>query len=128
MHDFDRTQRETESEHQETEHELEGAAFVGSLLGQREQETAQDHEESPLSEAQEMELASELLGASNDADQSLGGMVKGLAKQALPVAASALGGMVGGPLGAKIGGGLGDMASGLFELEGLQGGGTRGDP
>jgi hypothetical protein len=70
MHDIDRTQRqlELESAHeQEHEHEHEGEAFIGSLFGAHEQE--HEHEaESPLSETQEMELASELLGASSEAE------------------------------------------------------------
>lgn len=168
MHDIDRTQREFEMEHelehgheheaeleQEHEHEAEheGEAFVGSLLGEAEHEHEHEHEaelemeaeheaESPLSEAQEMELASELLEVSNEAEleyffgklvrsaargikgfvrsptgKMLGGMLKGVAKKALPIAGAALGGYVGGPIGAKLGGKLGSMATNLFELE-----------
>ena len=89
-----------------------------------------------------MELASELLEVSNEAEleqflgglfkkaargignfarsssgRALGGMLKGFAKKALPIAGTALGTAFGGPLGGKIGGGLGRVASGLFELE-----------
>ncbi len=126
-----------EAEH-EQEHEYEH---------EQELEYEQEHEleqeaESPLSESQEMELASELLEVSNEAEleqflgglfkkvvrgagkfvrspqgKALGGLLKGFAKKALPVAGTALGGFFGGPLGAKIGGGLGRVATNLFELE-----------
>jgi len=145
------------------EAEQENEAFLGSLFGEAEYEHEHEHEheyeaeaeaeaeyeqeyeheaESPLSEAQEMELASELLEVSNEAEleqflgglfkkaargignfarsssgRALGGMLKGFAKKALPIAGTALGTAFGGPLGGKIGGGLGRVASGLFELE-----------
>ena len=38
--------------------------------------------------------------------QALGGILKGAARQALPMVGSALGGYFGGPAGAKIGGQL----------------------
>ena len=99
-----------------------------------------------FSEAQEMELATELLEVSNEAEleqflgslikkagsalgkivkspigKAIGGVLKGAAKYALPVAGGALGAWVGGPLGAKIGSGLGSMAGKALglELEGL---------
>lgn len=49
--------------------------------------------------------------------QALGGVLKGAAKQLLPVAGQALGGYLGGPTGAQIGGQIGSAASGLFEAE-----------
>lgn len=93
-------------------------------------------------EAYETEMATELLGVSNEAEleqflgglirkaagavksfanssagQALGGILKSAAKQALPIAAGALGSALGGPAGGAIGSKLGSMASNLFELE-----------
>ncbi len=97
-------------------------------------------------EVMEMELATELLGVSNEAEleqflgkliskaasgirnfakssagKALGGVLKSVASKALPIAGSALGGLVGGPAGAAIGGKLAGMAGKAFglELEGL---------
>jgi hypothetical protein len=55
------------------------------------------------------------------AGQAIGGVLKGLAKKALPFAGAALGGMFGGPLGAQIGSGLASVAGPALglELEGL---------
>src|SRR3982751_6510314 len=49
--------------------------------------------------------------------QALTGALKGMAKQYLPVAGKALGGMIGGSTGADIGGQLGSAVSGAFETE-----------
>jgi hypothetical protein len=95
-----------------------------------------------LSEADEMELANELLSVSNEAEleqflgsflkkaasfagnvikspigQAIGGVLKGVAKKALPLAGGAIGGYFGGPLGAKIGSGLASAAGGALGLE-----------
>ncbi len=162
MHDIDRTQRELEQEleadlESEHEHEHEAEAtheaetFLGSVLGEAEAEAEHEAEyeaeheaeaESPLSETQEMELASELLevsteaeleyffgglarrvarGVKNFARSSIGKRVgrafRTIAKRALPMAGKALGGFVGGPVGSKVGGTLGNFAASLFELE-----------
>ena len=93
-----------------------------------------------------MELAAELLGVANEQEldrflgsliqkagravgqfvksptgQALGGILKGAAKQALPVVGSALGGYLGGEKGAQMGGQLASAAGRVFglELEGL---------
>lgn len=96
----------------------------------------------PLSEAQEIELASELLGVNNEQEleqflgglfnkvakgiggfikspvgRALGGILKGVAKKALPVVGGALGSFVAPGIGTAIGSKLGSMASGLFEFE-----------
>ncbi len=92
-----------------------------------------------FNEAQEAELAAELLEITNEGEldqflgklvrkvgqfakspmgKALGGVLKGLAKKALPLAGTALGGMVGGPLGAKIGQGLASAAGNAIGLEG----------
>ncbi len=95
-----------------------------------------------FSEAETMELASELLEVGNEAEleqflgdligkagkaigsfvrspvgKAVGGWLKGAAKQALPIAGGALGGLVGGPLGAKIGSGLASYAGDALGLE-----------
>lgn len=57
----------------------------------------------------------------SNAGRALGGVLKRVAKHALPIAGKVVGGMFGGPLGAKIGGGIGKFATRAFglELEGL---------
>ena len=95
-----------------------------------------------FSEAESMELASELLEITNEAEldrflgdliskagralgtvvrspigKAVGGWLKGAAKSALPLAGGALGGFVGGPLGAKIGSGLASYAGSALGLE-----------
>ncbi len=104
--------------------------------------------EYPINEAEEMEMAAELLGIANEYEldqffgklfkkvsqavgkainsplgQALGGALKPLVKQVLPVAGGALGAMVGGPLGAQLGNQVTSAAGRLFglELEGLSG-------
>ncbi len=95
-----------------------------------------------LSEADEMELANELLSVSNEQEldqflgsflkkaasvagnvirspvgQAIGGVLKGVAKKAIPLAGGAIGGYFGGPLGAKIGSGLASAAGSALGLE-----------
>jgi hypothetical protein len=101
---------------------------------------------SVFSEDDELELASELLEVTSEAEfddfvrgligragwvlhepvepsleNDIGDILKGIAKVALPVAGGVLGGMFGGPPGAALGGSLGSAAGRLFglELEGL---------
>ncbi len=96
----------------------------------------------PLNEAQEMELASELLGVGSEQEleqflgdifkgvanavggvinspvgQALGGVLKNVAKAALPAVGGALGSFVAPGVGTAIGSQLGSMAGGLFEME-----------
>lgn len=103
--------------------------------------------ESPFSEMMELEMASELLEVQNEAEldqfigklikraapqgarnflqskggRMLGGVLKKVAKVALPLAGRVVGGFFGGPIGAKIGGNIGQFATRAFglELEGL---------
>jgi hypothetical protein len=49
--------------------------------------------------------------------RSLGGILKGVAKRALPLAGTALGGVVGGPLGSALGSQLASTAGKAFGLE-----------
>jgi len=112
-----------------------GQELFGEMSGEFEGEM-------PLSEAQEMELAAELLSVTNEAEleqflgglisgakklfkspvgRALGGVLKGVAKKALPMVGGALGSMVAPGIGTAIGSSLGSAAGNLFglELEGL---------
>jgi len=134
MHDIDRTQMEYTSE-------LPG--FQSEQFEYGEQEwAAQTYGETVLTEADEVQLASELLEVTNEAEldrflgdfirkvgsvagdvirspigQAVGGVLKGVAKKALPLAGGAIGGYFGGPLGAKIGSGLASAAGSALGLE-----------
>jgi len=115
-------------------HEQFLGGILGSLLGG---EVA-----GPLSEQEEIELASELLEISSEQEleqflgnlfkkvsrgvgtfikspvgRALGGVLKNVAKKALPVVGGALGSMVAPGVGTAIGSKLGSLASGLFEVE-----------
>lgn len=95
-----------------------------------------------FNESEVMELAAELLEVTNEAEldrflgnlikkagsalgkvvkspigQAVGGVLKGVAKKALPIAGGALGAYFGGPLGAKIGSGLASAAGSALGLE-----------
>jgi hypothetical protein len=151
MHDYDRIQAEYESlipELAADPHEFSGGyglpgdwgsdgAGADGHPGHHHRHHHHRHVDSPFSEAEEMELAAELLDVRNEQelDHFLGNLFKGkvgqtlknalksLAQSAIPIAGKALGTIVGGPTGSAIGGGLGSMASGLLfggqELEGL---------
>jgi hypothetical protein len=137
MHDIDRTQLEYNQElpgfqSEQFEYgEYGETEWSGETLG-----------ESILSEADEVQLASELLEVTNEAEldrflgdfirkvgsvagkvirspigQAVGGVLKGVAKKALPLAGGAIGGYFGGPLGAKIGSGLASAAGSALGLE-----------
>jgi hypothetical protein len=98
--------------------------------------------ESPLDEMEEMELAVELLTVASEAEldlflgglikkagrvikspvgRALGGILKGVAKKALPIVGGAIGSFVAPGVGTAIGSSLGSAAGKLFglELEGL---------
>lgn len=139
MHDIDRTSLEMgygEYESDEYEYEYEDEQeYDGETYG-----------ESPFSEAEEMELAAELLSVSNEAEldqfigklfkkagraigkivkspigRTLGGIVKGAAKSALPMLGGAVGNFilpgVGGAVGSQLASRAGSMLG--LELEGL---------
>jgi hypothetical protein len=126
MHDIDRTQ-------------LEFAQEAGPY---RNDEFEFEMMSNEMSESEELEFAHELLSVSNEQEleqflgdflkkavgavgqiarspvgQAFGGVLKSVAKRALPMAGQALGGMIGGPLGAKIGGGLANAAGNALGLE-----------
>jgi hypothetical protein len=136
MHNIDRTLSEFEPEYENYEN-----AFEFEF-----EDEYEDNEASVFSEAEEMELASELLSVSNEEEleqflgklikkaagavrkavksplgKSLGGLLKGAVKTVLPMAGSALGTMVGGPLGTAVGGQLASAAGNALglELEGM---------
>jgi hypothetical protein len=127
MHDIDRTQLELNPEMEYFEYE--------------QYETAGEYNE-VFNESELMGLASELLEVTDEQEldqflgnlirragsalgkvvrspigQAVGGMLKGVASKALPLAGGALGGFVGGPLGARLGSSLASMAGGALGLE-----------
>lgn len=160
MHNIDRTVNEMEFSHENEYHE--GPYEYGHELGHEyghelgheynhEYQGEYGHElgheysqqaEAPFHETLEMELATELLGVSNEAEleqflgsflrkaagaavnfaksstgRAIGGFLKDAARKALPVLATAAGTALGGPIGGKIGGALGNFAAKAFELE-----------
>jgi hypothetical protein len=133
MHDLDRTTLEYSPELDEQEQFEYGETEWGAETG-------------VFSEADEMQLAAELLEVASDAEldrflgglikkagqavgqfvkspvgQQLGGLLKGAAKKALPMVGSAIGGYLGGPSGAQVGSQVASTAGRIFglELEGL---------
>ena len=139
MHDIDRSSLEfnpeTSFESNQFEYGGQGEWSGGEIFGET-------YGESIFSEADETELAAQLLEVSNEAEldqfigsllskaartvgqiarspvgQAVGGVLKGVAKKALPLAGGAIGGYIGGPLGAKIGSGLASAAGQALGLE-----------
>jgi uncharacterized protein (DUF697 family) len=127
MHDIDRSQLE---------------ANPGSGSFEYEQFEFAGETQELFNEAEQLELAAELLEVRDEQEldrflgnlirkagrvvsqiarspigQSLGGVLKGVARKALPLAGTALGGFVGGPLGTQIGSGLASMAGNALGLE-----------
>ena len=125
MHDIDRTQLEVVPEAFEYE-QFEVFGEIGGTFG----------------EAEVMELAAELLEVTSEQEldrflgkligrasraiggalrspvgQAVGGVLKNVARKALPLAGTAFGGVIGGPIGAKIGSGLASAAGSALGLE-----------
>lgn len=160
MHNIDRTVGETNYEYNNESYETnpefgfedeflnelnetsgETYEYQGELPGETYGETS--YETNELSnESMEMELATELLNVSNEAEleqflgglikkaagavksfanssagRAVGGFLKSAAKKALPIVGRVAGTYFGGPLGGQIGSQLGSAASNLFELE-----------
>ena len=135
MHDLDRTQSYQETfEPEMFEYAEEGEYFEG--------EEGEYGYETEFDEVEEMELAAELLEITDEAEldqflgnvfkkvgkffksgvgRKLGGILKGVAKTALPMVGGALGSFVAPGVGTALGSKLGSAAGGLFglELEGL---------
>ncbi|NOK15733.1 hypothetical protein [Corallococcus carmarthensis] len=128
MHDVDRTYRELEGESFEFEFNAEnewGEVFNENELNELASELLE------VSNEQELEqflgnIIKKVGGAvgqfvKSPLGKQLGGMLKGLAKQALPMVGSALGNLVVPGVGGAVGGKLASMAGQAFglELEGL---------
>jgi hypothetical protein len=142
MHDIDRIRLESESEM------LEAVPFEAEQFEFAEFETPSGETGEVFGETEQMELASELLEVTSEAEldrflgdlisragqavgkfvkspegQAIGGLLKGAATQVLPGIGSAVGSYFGGATGAKVGGDLASAAGRAFglELEGLSG-------
>jgi hypothetical protein len=143
MHDIDRVRLETQTE---TEM-FEARPFEAEQFEFAEAETAFQAETGEVfGETEQMELASEMLEISSEAEldrflgdlinragqavgkfvsspegRALGGVLKGAARQVLPALGSAVGGYLGGSTGAQLGGQAASAAGAMFglELEGL---------
>ncbi len=142
MHDIDRIRLETQSE---TEM-FEAGPFEAEQFEFAQAETPYGETGEVFGETEQMELASELLEITSEAEldrflgdlieragraigkfvkspegQAIGGILKGAAKQVLPGIGSAVGGYFGGATGAKLGGDVASAAGRAFglELEGL---------
>lgn len=144
MHDIDRIRLETQSEtgmFEVTPFEAEQFEFGHA-------ETSGFETGEVFGETEQMELASELLEVTSEAEldrflgdlisragravgkfvaspegQAIGSILKGAAKQVLPGIGSAVGSYFGGPTGAKVGSDVASAAGRAFglELEGLSG-------
>jgi len=132
MHDIDRTIQEVE-EYFKEEEGFEETGFEEEFDSQSEF-YPQYEERVSFTEEEEISLASELLSISSDREldhflggflkkirnsgafKNLGGILKKVAKVALPIAGKAAGAFFGGPVGASIGGSLGKAASSMFEI------------
>ena len=140
MHNIDRTQLEWSAG--ETAYET-----FPEVYGETNGEYGATYGEGPFSEADEMELAAQMLEVTDEAEldqflggllskatkavggflkspvgRSLGGMLKGVAKKALPMVGGALGSFIPIPgVGTALGSALGQAAGSMFglELEGM---------
>jgi uncharacterized protein (DUF697 family) len=137
MHDLDRTTAEFEADPELYEADGQELEWEDGY------ETDESYAgEGVLTEADEMQLAAELLEVADEAEldyfikkvfrkvgrglrsfarsgvgRALGRGLRKIGKVALPIAGKAVGGFFGGPAGAAIGGKLGSAATKLFELE-----------
>ena len=147
MHDIDRTQLEMGWETEPFASREFGYETYPEVYGETNGEMYGEYGfEGPFSEAEEMEMAAQLLEITDEAEleqfigdifkkvsravgqvikspigRQLGGILKGLAKKALPIAGGALGTYFGGPAGGAIGSQVASGAGQIFglELEGL---------
>jgi hypothetical protein len=140
MHDIDRIRLESESEM------FEAVPFEAEQFEFAQSEASSGETGEVFGETEQMELASELLEVTSEAEfdrflgdligragqaigkfvkspegQAIGGILKGAARQVLPGIGSAVGGYFGGEAGAKLGGDVASAAGRAFglELEGL---------
>jgi hypothetical protein len=156
MHDIDRSLFEAGEELEAHEYEAGGETealeqedflgILGSILGESGQELQEGEAEGPSQELQEVELATELLEVSNEAEleqflgsllsrvvggardlarspvgQAVGGALRSTVKRALPGVGRAVGDWVAPGRGGDVGSRVGTAAADLFglELEGL---------
>jgi len=146
MHDIDRTQLEHDIDRTQLESEAYESEFGEFGEFGETQPEAQEELESPVGESQEIELASEFLEISNEAEleqflgnvfktvgsavgrfarsdtgSALGGVLKDAARQALPIVGGAVGRWISPQRGGAIGADLATQAGRIFglELEGL---------
>jgi hypothetical protein len=131
MHDLDRIQMEFDSELDALESDEFGYSGEFEVSGETDME-------SPFGEVEEMELATELMGVSSEEEldqfigklfkkvgrfvgrvaRPLGGVLKGIAKKALPFVGGALGSFIPIPgVGTAIGSALGGVVSKALEIE-----------
>ena len=142
MHDIDRVRLETQSEAEM----FEAFPLQPQQFEFPQSETPYGETGEVFGETEQLELASELLEVTNEAEldrflgdliqragqavgkfvkspegQAIGSALKGAAKQVLPAIGSAVGGYLGGSTGAKLGGDAATAAERAFglELEGL---------
>lgn len=116
MHDLDRIQMESfefQGENEGVFSESEVTQYAAELM----EVTNEAEMEQFLGDL--IKKASRAAGTfiKSPAGQALGGILKGAAKQALPVAGGALGGMIGGPAGAFVGSKLASFAGDKLGLE-----------
>jgi uncharacterized protein (DUF697 family) len=130
----------------ETHGEFNEWELGGELAGESEAfETYETHETGEMNEMLEMELVNELLEITSEAEleqflgklvrsvgkaasgfikspigKALGGVLRNVAKTALPMVGSALGSFVAPGLGTALGGKLGAMAGNLLEVQELE--------
>lgn len=118
------------------------ASNVSNEFENYESDGEADNQEGTFNEMTEMELASELLNIQSEAEldqflgklfkkavrgvsnfaksgagRALGGMLKGIAKKALPIAGGAIGSFIAPGIGTSIGSSLGSALGNVFELE-----------
>ena len=146
MHDLDRTQSYQETEFEPEMYQFEEGEYYEGEEGEGEYgqyEYGQyEFDTESIDEVEEMELAADFLEITDEQELDqflgkifkkvgkffkkgvggkLGGILKGIAKKALPVVGGALGSFVAPGVGTALGAKLGSAAGGLFglELEGL---------
>jgi uncharacterized protein (DUF697 family) len=143
MHNIDRTLSEFDNEINAYENEMNTyEREMDAYEADQEFEFEFGDNEYVLNEAEEMELAAELLEVADEYEldqflgklfrrvgkgirrivkspvaRALGGALKGVAKKALPGLGAAIGTAIAPGIGTKIGGMLGSATSNLFELE-----------
>ena len=148
MHNIDSTQTEYVPESsQESGYEMKGESGQAEYQGENYefQEMSGETLEALFNEADEIQLAAELLEVSNEQEfeqflgrlikkagrfvsnvvkspigSAIGGVLKNVAKVGLPIAGGALGTFLGGPVGGMVGKKLGSFVGGQLEQENFE--------